>query len=92
MLKIRAMRHQPRVAQLAFACKTRSMQEESMPRNIENLKSRYHRSRLQEQYLSLKEQIAMMDSRLSLSPDEQLLVSSLKRQKLAMKDELARLG
>lgn len=63
-----------------------------MPRNIENLKSRYHRSRLQEQYLSLKEQIAMMDSRLSLSPDEQLLVSSLKRQKLAMKDELARLG
>lgn len=63
-----------------------------MPRNIEKLNATYRRTRLQEQYLSLKEQIAMMDSRLSLSPEEQLLVSSLKRQKLAMKDELSRLG
>ena len=62
-----------------------------MPRNLEKLNATYRRSRLQERYMSLKRQIAMMDRQVSLSPDEQTLISALKRQKLAMKDALARL-
>lgn len=79
------------VSQLPLTCKTHSAREESMPRNLDKLTSSHQRSRLQERYMSLKQQIAVMDRRVSLSPDEQILISALKRQKLAMKDALARL-
>lgn len=63
-----------------------------MPRNLDELNSSHHRDRLEKSYLTIKEQIAVMDSQLSLSPEEQLLIANLKRKKLAMKDELAQIG
>lgn len=62
-----------------------------MPRNLEQLNASYRRNRLEERYISLKRQIAVMDRQLSLSPDEQVLIAVLKREKLAMKDALANL-
>jgi len=63
-----------------------------MPRNLDELHATHYRNSLEKRYLTLKQQIAVMDSQVSLSPDEQLLISNLKRKKLAMKDELAQLG
>ena len=63
-----------------------------MHRDMNRQTSEHHRNHLESRYLSLKEQIAALSRRRSLSSEEQMMVSSMKRQKLAMKDELARLG
>ena len=63
-----------------------------MPRNLDELNASHRRNRLEARYYSLKQQIALMNGQRSLSPEEQLLVANLKREKLAMKDELAQLG
>lgn len=59
-----------------------------MPKLSIRQNSEHHRTHLESRYQSLKEQIAELSRRRSLSSDEQLMMSSMKRQKLAMKDEL----
>ena len=47
---------------------------------------------LQEQHDELEKRLAELDRHLSLSPEEQVERSRLKKEKLRTKDELARLG
>jgi len=47
--------------------------------------------RLQRRHHQLKARVAELDSRLSLSPEEQFLVTELKKKKLATKDALQHL-
>lgn len=54
--------------------------------------SRKHLSRiehLQQRHTDLKRRIAALDRQRHLSPEQQILVTSLKKQRLAAKDALA---
>lgn len=47
---------------------------------------------LQMQHHALEQRLAELDAHLSLTPEEQVERSRIKKLKLAMKDEIARLG
>ena len=48
--------------------------------------------RLQERHTELERRLAELERHLSLTPDEQIERSQLKKEKLRTKDELTRLG
>jgi len=48
--------------------------------------------RLQERHVELERRLAELERHLSLTPDEQIERSQLKKEKLRTKDELQRLG
>ena len=62
-----------------------------MPKSKSSRRYDKEYTHLQTRYLALKAQVEVLDSRKYLTPEEQLEISTLKRQKLAARDALAQL-
>jgi hypothetical protein len=66
--------------------------EKATAREIPGNEASSDRRALQNQHHELERQLAALDRHLSLTPDEQVELRRLKKQKLLVKDQLLRLG